>query len=191
MEPALAKVPKITHAFRGFNTVAGSHNEKGLICNCSSSGFHHIVAFAKSFLVSICGKTSVGAQVPTNTSLLVTLSPATGQSNASFAQLTAVVFTRGNGSKAAAPPLAASVAFSRNGASFGSARLTLVNASSTPGTYAGKDRHMPCRFYWKLSLSRDSEDSDFVAQQRSGHGWRFWGFWDAGWPCSVDPCLCS
>ena len=76
------------------------------------------------------------AQVPTNTSLLVTLSPATGQANASFAQLTAIIFTIGNGTAPA--PSVGAVSFSRDGASFGSARLTLVNSSSTPGTYAGK-----------------------------------------------------
>ncbi|EIE20640.1 hypothetical protein COCSUDRAFT_57209 [Coccomyxa subellipsoidea C-169] len=75
-------------------------------------------------------------QVPTNTSLLVTLSPATGQANASFAQLTAVVFALSNGTALA--PSAGSVSFSRDGASFGSARLTPVNSSSTPGTYAGR-----------------------------------------------------
>ncbi len=76
------------------------------------------------------------AQVPTNTSLLVTLSPATGQANASFAQLTAIVFALSNGT--ALVPSAGSVSFSRDGASFGSARLTPVNSSSTPGTYAGR-----------------------------------------------------
>jgi len=76
----------------------------------------------------------VHAQVSTNTSLLVTLTPATGQSNVSFAQLTAVVFA-GNGTEAL--PASAAVSFSRNGASIGSARLTPMNSSSTPGTYAG------------------------------------------------------
>ena len=90
----------------------------------------------------------------TTTTLLVTLTPSTGASNSSFAEITAVVYSYATGTV----PNTNTVTITDSGSILGSTRLTPVNGSSFPSTFAGKAAFpwQPCgvntRCYEKLPL---------------------------------------